>query len=651
MTTVADRIHRLRPILQLGLRTGLALALAYWIALSMNWAKPVWAGFSVATVSLDTTGASLERGLLRVWGTVIGAVAGLLLIALFPQERWAFITWLSVWCGFSCYRMLEGHAPYVWLIASFTCPVVAIIGGPPDGTRDFSIAIERLQETTAGVVAFSLVATVLTPGSARQRFEEAVTTLMQDCRSLWSDVLQDRPPSQLRQRRDRIRASLAAFGTLLDAAAQESGSLLQRKSPWQRSSALVRRLVEDLERARNAVHSIPDHHRHLLDDGLASLDAMVPARLQWLERQAKGGHQVNEPPEDLLRDCVINGPPPEGLEPTEVALLRLGFEELRGLDRRTIALLSHWARVGAEALPAWWRPGPSAAPDPWRFDPDHLLGAWQAALAVWIGSLLWIFLPALPDGPLVVAFLAAFATVLAGAPGVSAARFIPTVLLAFVVATLVYILVFPRLEGFFGLAVLLVVISLFYHLLFATKPLVRVIGIVVVVIVLGITNLQTYSFVSIINLTLSCLLAFAILLFTPEIPFSSRAEKVWLRQYKRFRRSVAALLHSPRPGGWQQGWRRFHLSEVERLPARLSATALRLEPADLGCRPDQVVELLERIEILSLWLRRRESPAGISDPMEEKGIELQVRHNLQRLADAEAAIDWEPWRQPRFSWF
>jgi hypothetical protein len=27
----------------------------------MNWAKPVWAGFSVVTVSLDTTGASLER--------------------------------------------------------------------------------------------------------------------------------------------------------------------------------------------------------------------------------------------------------------------------------------------------------------------------------------------------------------------------------------------------------------------------------------------------------------------------------------------------------------------------------------------------------------------------------------------------------------
>jgi len=43
------------------IKTALAMTIAYGIALSMDWGTPMWAGFSVAFVSLSTTGQSFTR--------------------------------------------------------------------------------------------------------------------------------------------------------------------------------------------------------------------------------------------------------------------------------------------------------------------------------------------------------------------------------------------------------------------------------------------------------------------------------------------------------------------------------------------------------------------------------------------------------------
>ena len=53
------------------IKTGLAMAIAYGIALSMDWEKPYWAGFAVAFISLATTGQSLNKGALRMLGTLV----------------------------------------------------------------------------------------------------------------------------------------------------------------------------------------------------------------------------------------------------------------------------------------------------------------------------------------------------------------------------------------------------------------------------------------------------------------------------------------------------------------------------------------------------------------------------------------------------
>ena len=77
-------------------KTALAMTIAYGIALSMDWDRPYWAGFAVAFISLATIGQSLNKAAMRMLGTLVAIVVALTLIALFAQERWVFMLFLSI---------------------------------------------------------------------------------------------------------------------------------------------------------------------------------------------------------------------------------------------------------------------------------------------------------------------------------------------------------------------------------------------------------------------------------------------------------------------------------------------------------------------------------------------------------------------------
>jgi uncharacterized membrane protein YccC len=78
-----------------GLRLWAAACLALYIAFSLELDSAYWAGTSAVVVSLPTVGASLRKAKFRMVGTVVGAVAIVVLTACFPQDRAAFIVGLA----------------------------------------------------------------------------------------------------------------------------------------------------------------------------------------------------------------------------------------------------------------------------------------------------------------------------------------------------------------------------------------------------------------------------------------------------------------------------------------------------------------------------------------------------------------------------
>ena len=54
--------------LQEAFKLALSMTLFYWLALWMNWDLPKFGALAIVVVSLSTTGASLNKGVMRVAG-------------------------------------------------------------------------------------------------------------------------------------------------------------------------------------------------------------------------------------------------------------------------------------------------------------------------------------------------------------------------------------------------------------------------------------------------------------------------------------------------------------------------------------------------------------------------------------------------------
>jgi len=167
---------RLSTRCQEAIKAGLAMAIAYGIALSMNWPKPHWAGIAVAMVSLSTVGQSLNKGVMRLLGTLVGAAVALTIIALFPQARWALVAVLSVYVGICTYMLTGKKWQYAWFVSAFVCLVIAASADTASKPA-FYVALERTLETGTGVLVYALVATFLWPQSSRGALEESSRTL------------------------------------------------------------------------------------------------------------------------------------------------------------------------------------------------------------------------------------------------------------------------------------------------------------------------------------------------------------------------------------------------------------------------------------------------------------------------------------------
>ena len=92
-------------------KTALAMVLAYGVALSMDWDHAYWAGFAVAFCTLSTFGESLNKGLLRLSGTLLGSLAAVTLVALFAQDRWLFLIGMSIFSGLCIPDGISGTLP------------------------------------------------------------------------------------------------------------------------------------------------------------------------------------------------------------------------------------------------------------------------------------------------------------------------------------------------------------------------------------------------------------------------------------------------------------------------------------------------------------------------------------------------------------
>src|SRR6201998_4143995 len=121
------KVSSTTPALLFGLRLWASVCLALYIAFWLQLDNGYWAGTSAAIVCQPHLGASLRKGWYRMIGTLVGAVAIVVLTACFPQDRALFLGGLALWGGASALAatLLRNFAAYAASLAGYTAAIVA----------------------------------------------------------------------------------------------------------------------------------------------------------------------------------------------------------------------------------------------------------------------------------------------------------------------------------------------------------------------------------------------------------------------------------------------------------------------------------------------------------------------------------------------
>src|SRR5712672_1423918 len=229
---VAIALRSAAPALLFGLRLWAAVCLALYIAFWLQLDNAYWAGTSAAIVCQPSLGASLRKGWFRVIGTVVGAVAIVVLTACVPQNRLGFLLGLALWgagCGLLA-TLLRNFAAYSAALAGYTAVIIASdeLGAVGGANNDvFMFAVARASEICIGIICAGVVLASTDFGGARRRLAAQLATISAEIVERLTGTFLLVGPEQSKTRpvrRDLIRR-ITALDPVIDEALGESSDL------------------------------------------------------------------------------------------------------------------------------------------------------------------------------------------------------------------------------------------------------------------------------------------------------------------------------------------------------------------------------------------------------------------------------------------
>lgn len=590
------------------MKTALAMVLAYGVALSMDWKNPYWAGLAVAFCSLSTVGESLNKGLLRLSGTLFGGLAALTLIALFPQDRWSFLACMSLFIGFCTFMMFGTSRYYFWHVAGFSLPILALAGGA-NAPNDFQAVILRIEETSVGVLSYSAVWLLIWPISTRQVLEDAVRRLVTEHRQLTARCLTPTitEPHNVEVEALRREATqvLARLGGLLDGAEIDSYEIWESHHAWRDLIQQLSQLAVASERWRQSFPEVRqlDHQRVMPE--LPRLAAEIDRRFAEIGRMLDG-----HPPSCAVTSVSLDFDKDEfaSVSPFHQAALLVYRTHLLALDTLTrnlfesVAGIRNFSRSKVAPIRAVRPVLPSA------LDPERLasLGRWFVGL--WLALFISLYVPDLPNTAGFIALTNSLLMALSIMPQVPIVVAVLPYGLGFALGSGINILVMPHLTSFATLAVVIFAVVFLICYLFSrpNQMIGRAAALGLLVMQMGVANEQTYNFLDVANLAVCSVLFFLVLMVSAHFPVSFRAEHVFLRLLGRFFRACTYLAstlewdHISPPTKWQRLRHAFCAHDLAKVPGKLAIWGSALPAATSGqSTAEQVQPLIESLQALA----------------------------------------------------
>jgi uncharacterized membrane protein YccC len=294
------------PPLLFGLRMWVAVCLALTVAFWLELNNAFWAGAAAAIVCQPVLGASLRKGWFRMVGTVVGAVAAVVLSGLFPQSRAGFLFCLALWCGIctGVATILRNFGSYAAALASLTAVIIAAdqmgaVGGINGNA--FLLAVTRATETCIGIASAGIVLAGTDFGGARRRLATALGNVSAEItgRLVGSFSLARSEQSATASVRRDLTRRVGGLDAIADAARGEASDLRANPQPLRAAMDGLFSALSGWSAVANHLATIPEQRGA---QASAAILQVIPTELR--ASPVAGGSAIwTSDPEQIRRLC------------------------------------------------------------------------------------------------------------------------------------------------------------------------------------------------------------------------------------------------------------------------------------------------------------------------------------------------------------
>ncbi|MEP6391478.1 MAG: FUSC family protein [Halioglobus sp.] len=522
------------PRLRYAIKTALALMLAYMLPMALGWPQPQTAATTVMLIAATgMVSESLQKGVLRVIGTLIGAIVGLTLIALFPQDRMLYLACVSVLVALCIYLYNVYQGDSTVFMLSAVVIMMVFNGGDAEGA--FIYGVDRAFMTVFGVLVYTIVASTVWPvkvaDNSRQLAQAATTQLRaQFERLLHKDLPQEGADEdalaqllvatdafhehlgKIRDDADSVKAYLPEWNTIAYCLEQIQAALVSASRPGVERQVEFRRFLDHydelLKHLSRQFSAVGDAWQ---GDGAATIgpDVELGFRMEYL---AQASHRTV----------------------AQVATRADAMESLQALLRQLAGAINSLLYDEGRFEAATARQG---SPRFLWLDRESIKTGIRAFTTFWVATAIWIeFNP--PMGFMFVTLCTALIPLVSYTP-VTPKLLIILFSIGFAFAVPAYVFLLPLLTHWIELALFIFLYAFIGFFVFQGPiSIFFLLGL----FTLGIQNTMNYNVNVILLVVLSFYMVCAMQIISTTFPFTSNRARLFQTLRKRFFNNCATIL-------------------------------------------------------------------------------------------------------------
>jgi uncharacterized membrane protein YccC len=423
-------------------KTFAAAMLALYMAFLLDLPRPYWAMATVYIVSTPLAGAIRSKAVYRVLGTLLGAVAAVVLVPNLVDAPPLLSLALALWTGICLYFALLDRTPrgYVFMLASYSAAIIGFPGVDDPGAI-FDTALGRVEEITLGIVSATLVGTIVFPRAVGPVLAARLDAWLRDAERWSLDALAPGPAEGTFADRQRLAADAAELGMLSTLLAYDISALRDM-------IGAVRALQQRMVMLLPVVSAIADRLaelRRLGADSDPALQRLLDEVRGWIAAGDAAAGRARRLRATIVAMERADAAPKEWSEIVLASLLAR-LRELVEVMQDCRELRRH-IETGRGKLPR--RLPPRAAPILHRDHGMALLSGFAAATAVLAAAAFWIA-AAWPDGAIACQMAAVGCALFAAQddPVPAIVSFLYAATAGLLVAGLYQFAVLPAIDGF-----------------------------------------------------------------------------------------------------------------------------------------------------------------------------------------------------------